>query len=143
MTETERETFRSFTHDPSDSNSLSSNLIQSLYVDAKGIIWIGTFGGGLNKFDPVSEKFQHFNESNSNLSNNVIYGVLGDDKGFIWVSSNRGLSKLDPETGQFKNYNDKDGLQSKEFNGQSCFKSRDGELFLAGSGVLIHFILIV
>ena len=28
-----------------------------MYVDEDGILWIGTFGGGLNRFDPRTEKF--------------------------------------------------------------------------------------
>ena len=45
-------TFTNYRYNPADSNSLSSDLVQSVCIDADGIIWIGTFGGGLNRFDP-------------------------------------------------------------------------------------------
>ncbi len=130
--EGEKQIFTRYSHNPRDKNSLSDNSIQSIYVDRKGILWIGTFGGGLNRFDPKLEKFEHFTEENSDLPNNVIYGVLGDDKGNIWVSSNRGISKYIPSLNTFINYDVDDGLQSKEFNGQACYKNDRGEMFFGG-----------
>ena len=124
--------FTHYEHNPEDPSSLSHNSIQSIYVDEQGILWIGTFGGGLNRFDPETEKFEHFTEQNSDLPNNVIYGVLGDDLGNIWTSSNKGISRFDPLTRTFSNYDVDDGLQSKEFNGQACFKNSGGEMFFGG-----------
>ncbi|HEX9975402.1 MAG TPA: two-component regulator propeller domain-containing protein, partial [bacterium] len=130
--EPEKNIFIRYTHNPQFQNSLSNNSIQSIYIDANGILWIGTFGGGLNRFDPRTEKFEHFTERNSELPNNVIYGVLGDDDGNIWTSSNRGISKYNPITNSFTNYDVDDGLQSKEFNGQACFKDDQGNMFFGG-----------
>ncbi len=124
--------FNHYKHVPNDQLSLTHNSIQSIFVDEQGILWIGTFGGGLNRFDPKTENFEHFTESNSELPNNVIYGVLGDSRGNIWASSNKGITKLDPLTRTFTNYDVDDGLQSKEFNGQACFKSPGGEMFFGG-----------
>lgn len=40
---------------------LSCNTVQSLYQEASSNeIWIGTDGGGMNKFDPITEKFMHY-----------------------------------------------------------------------------------
>jgi len=131
--------FTHYQHNPEDQSSLSQNSIQSIYVDGQGILWIGTFGGGLNRFDPKTEQFEHFTEQNSDLPNNVIYGVLGDDSGNIWTSSNKGISRFDPLTRIFSNYDVDDGLQSKEFNGQACFKSPTGEIFFGGINGLNAF----
>jgi len=132
MFDSHKLTFTHYQHDPNNINSISSNSIQSIFIDKKGIFWIGTFGGGLNRFDPRTETFAHYTENNSELPNNVIYAVLGDDHGNIWVSSNRGLSKFIPETDDFINYDIDDGLQSKEFNGHACYRNRDGEMFFGG-----------
>jgi serine phosphatase RsbU (regulator of sigma subunit)/ligand-binding sensor domain-containing protein len=130
--DTKKGTFRRFQHNERDPNSLSSDLVQSIYLDTAGILWIGTFGGGLNRMDTRTEKFDCFTQQNSELPNNVIYGVLGDEGGNIWFSSNSGLIKYDPENDAFSTYDIDDGLQSKEFNGQACFKSRRGEMFFGG-----------
>jgi len=130
--DTKKGTFRRFQHIEGNASSLSSDLVQSLYLDTAGILWIGTFGGGLNRMDTRTERFDCFTQQNSELPNNVIYGVLGDDNGNIWLSSNSGLIKYDPENDAFSTYDIDDGLQSKEFNGQACFKSRSGEMFFGG-----------
>ncbi|MEQ1747580.1 MAG: two-component regulator propeller domain-containing protein [Saprospiraceae bacterium] len=48
--------FRSYTHDPDDSNSLPNNAIEDMLVDANGLIWLAT-KTGIVRFDPVSERF--------------------------------------------------------------------------------------
>lgn len=46
---------------PGNDTGLSDNAVLSLYQDSdSGDIWIGTDGGGLNKLNPVTEKFRHF-----------------------------------------------------------------------------------
>ena len=48
------------------------------------------------------------------------------------MSTNKGLSKFNPETKEFKNYDMQDGLQSDEFNGASGCKCKNGEMFFGG-----------
>ena len=48
------------------------------------------------------------------------------------MSSNNGLSRFNPRTETFRNYDTRDGLQSNEFNGGSFFKSKSGEMFFGG-----------
>ena len=48
------------------------------------------------------------------------------------MSSNRGVSKFDPENSTFKNYTVEDGLQSDEFNGGAYYQSKSGEMFFGG-----------
>ena len=46
------------------------------------------------------------------------------------MSTNGGISKLSTENNQFENFTVSDGLQSNEFNGRSCFKDKDGYMFM-------------
>ena len=49
--------FTNYRHNPIDSSSLSSSEIYSIYEDPNsGQFWFGTNGGGLNLFDPATEK---------------------------------------------------------------------------------------
>ena len=105
--------------------------MQALYEDRSGTFWVGTYGGGLNRFDRDSERFTPFTEK-ENLPNNVIYGILEDSLSFLWLSTNKGLSKFDPKTVTFRNYDVHDGLQSNEFNSGAFHKSRGGEMFFGG-----------
>jgi signal transduction histidine kinase/DNA-binding response OmpR family regulator/ligand-binding sensor domain-containing protein len=49
--------FKVFTNDPYNENSLSSNTITALYEDSKGHIWAGTENAGLNVYDKKSALF--------------------------------------------------------------------------------------
>ena len=49
--------FIHYLNNPEDPTSLSNNLIWSIFEDSAGDLWIGTLGGGLNKFNRVNEKF--------------------------------------------------------------------------------------
>ena len=39
---------------------LSNQTINSFFQDSDGIVWVGTDGGGINRFDPVSGTFKHY-----------------------------------------------------------------------------------
>jgi serine phosphatase RsbU (regulator of sigma subunit) len=93
---------------------------------------VGTFGGGLNKFDPQKGiVVAHYREKDG-LPNDVVYGILPDEQGCLWLSTNKGLSKFNPRAETFKNYTSRDGLQSNEFNGGAYYKSNSGEMFFGG-----------
>jgi signal transduction histidine kinase/ligand-binding sensor domain-containing protein/DNA-binding response OmpR family regulator len=127
-------TFRRYRHDPRDPASLSHDAIRSILPDPREpnrFLWIGTAGGGLNRLDVDSGTFIHFTERDG-LPNNVVYGVLSDSSGRLWLSTNRGLSRFEPATRRFRNYDAGDGLQSDEFNSGAAFRSASGELFFGG-----------
>ncbi len=46
-----------FDHDPEDPESLSNNAVTDLEFDDDGKLWISTWGGGLNVFDPADQSF--------------------------------------------------------------------------------------
>lgn len=123
--------FRRYRYDPRNPNSLSSDNVVSIYQDTKGVLWIGTVLGGLNRFDWETDTFRHYTEK-TGLANDTVYGILEDAEGYIWLSTNRGLSRLNPQTGVFRNYDLQDGLQGNEFNPGAYFRNQKGELFFGG-----------
>jgi signal transduction histidine kinase/ligand-binding sensor domain-containing protein/DNA-binding response OmpR family regulator len=125
-------TFIHYTNESGNPSSLSNNQVSSMYEDNSGNFWIGTDGGGLNKFDRKSEGFIRFNEGDG-LPDNSIKGILGDDEGNLWLSTGNGLSKFNPKTKTFKNYSIKDGLQGTWFQGGAYFKNKNGEMFFGGN----------
>ena len=135
QTMAEQPRFRNFKNSTEDSTSISHNYILSLYESRNGDIWIGTFGGGLNRFVPgengQKDKFIAYKEFDG-LPNNVIKGILEDNDGHLWLSTNKGLSKFDPTQKTFKNYDVNDGLQSNEFQELACLKRKNGEMLFGG-----------
>ena len=53
-------------NDPNNINSLSNNEVTSILEDSSGIIWIGTYGGGLNRWDRKTNQFTHFRNDPAN-----------------------------------------------------------------------------
>lgn len=120
-----------YRHDPDDPETPSSDHVFAIWPTSDGILWLGTYAGGLDRFDPRSGRVTRFGEADG-LPANLIYDLLGDDEGRLWISTNRGLSCFDPATRRFRTWNTSDGLQADEFNGGSCHRAADGELFFGG-----------
>lgn len=135
--------FSAYKNDPGNPKSISSNFIHSIYEDEGGKFWVGTYGGGINLFDPASQTFTHFTE-NDGLPNNVVNGILGDGKGNLWISTNNGVCKIKPNSGDKANvsttrsYDIQDGLQNK-FNENACYAGINGWMFFGGSNGLNAF----
>ncbi|TFG97843.1 MAG: histidine kinase, partial [Calditrichales bacterium] len=95
--------FTVFRSDSEDPESLSYNNIISLLNDSRGVMWVGTFQSGLNRFDQENQGFvvyRHSPENPNSLSDDNINIIYEDKHGTIWVGTNRGINRLDePEAG--------------------------------------------
>ena len=74
--------FVSYKNEPGNKNSISKNIISSLAEDSFGNLWIGTFGGGLNKLNIKSNNFTHYlpEENNTNSITSTYVMSLYCDK---------------------------------------------------------------
>lgn len=99
--------FKSFVHNPLDTNTISDDYIESLYEDRNGFIWVGTVGNGLSRFDPRTEKFSRYSKGildPGSGAHTLIGSIAEDEEGNIWVASLSGLSKYDVKSKEFKKY---------------------------------------
>lgn len=124
-------TFKAFGYE----GSLSHSDALSLFYDSKARLWIGTSYGlnCLSASEALKEKpsFSKITMSNG-LPNNTIHAIEEDSAGNIWLSTNKGLSKLNPLTNSIANYQESDGLQSNEFSDGAVFKSANNNLLFGG-----------
>ena len=107
--------FKVFQPDPDNPTSISDRWITSLLADHQGGIWIGTFRGGLNRYDPKTGDFiaYTYDPSNPNsLAGNHVTALLEDDQGFLWVGTNNGLDRFDPQTSTFEHFRSIPGVQN-------------------------------
>ncbi|NQZ08744.1 MAG: response regulator, partial [Algicola sp.] len=105
--------FERYQNNDSDEHSLSHNVVSVIFEDSKGILWIGTLGGGLNRFDVQTarfERFQHQPSAPQSLSDNKVFSIYENDKGTLWIGTAGGLNKFDAKTKDFSHYREKDGL---------------------------------
>ena len=126
-----RTRFTRYLHDPTDSTSLSNNTVLCCFEDEAGAVWVGTQGGGLDRFDAQRRQFTHFTDK-SGLPNNVVNSILSDAHGRLWISTNHGISCFDLNSGTFRNFDVRDGLQNNEFNVGASFVSNDGMMYFGG-----------
>ncbi len=101
-----------------------------LQEDREGIFWLGGTGGELLRFNP--ENMESTESPVQPGSGDAINMLLGDERGNLWISSNSGLTRLNPKTGEVNMYSKADGLQDLEFNQGAAFKSPSGEMFFGG-----------
>ncbi|HSR17285.1 MAG TPA: two-component regulator propeller domain-containing protein, partial [Ignavibacteriaceae bacterium] len=92
--------FRNYRNNPDNLSSLSSNLVQAIFEDSDGILWIGT-GTGLNIYDRGKDNFiSLYNDPGdpNSLSNNQVQSCIIEDKdGDLWIGTWGGLSRLTKE----------------------------------------------
>lgn len=116
-----------------------SNYDISMIIPGEGnIFWLPLFGGGLCRFDKNDHTYHAYTKEDG-LANNAVYCGLKDDKGNLWLSSNKGISRFNMQTGQFWNFDRYDGIRIEEFNGNSCCLADDGEMIFGGMGGYIRF----
>jgi signal transduction histidine kinase/ligand-binding sensor domain-containing protein len=133
--------FIHYSHEKNNPKSISNNTINAFCLARDGSFWIGT-AGGLNKVvnhDEITGTFSNFPvitfnayHASHGLPAEGISGIVEDNKGFIWVSTNYGISKMNPQTEEFINYNENHGLQSNEFWHNAYFKNANGMIFFGG-----------
>ncbi|ATP56857.1 hybrid sensor histidine kinase/response regulator [Pedobacter ginsengisoli] len=126
-----------YRHEENNRKSLSSNAVNSTFVDAKGGLWVAT-ENGLNRFNEKEGNFRRYNSKSGFLSN-VFYKILEDRKGNLWISTSRGLVCFDTSTNRIKSYTKANGLLSDQFNYSSAFKDLNGRMYFGSVKGLISF----
>ncbi len=105
---------RYFNNNKKDTNSLSYNIVSRLFEDHLGNIWVGTYGGGICRFNRLSQNFTRYPYIENNgsitqnhgvLDDNTVLSISEDKNGTLWVGTNLGgLNKFDRQTGIFTSY---------------------------------------
>lgn len=105
-------------------------LNRTVFVDSLGIIWIGSWGGGLYRFDPDSETFTcYFYEPNtpaSHLTNNIRSIVPLGDGMLALAAPHYGLIYFDTRKESFL-FPDSTLLVEKPY---SAFRARNGSIWV-------------
>ncbi|WP_460432765.1 hybrid sensor histidine kinase/response regulator transcription factor [Arachidicoccus ginsenosidivorans] len=120
--------------------SLSNDNINTIYEDQKGDVWVGT-REGLNCIDPKTGFIRRFTTQDG-LPDNTILTILEDQQHYLWMSTPNGLIRFRPpatmtdsiKASAFRKFDESDGLQGREFNEKSAFKTKAGLLIFGGAG---------
>ena len=78
-----------FTHyvaDPGDPRSLSPGPEREVALDSDGVVWTGTYGGGLDRLDGQHvTHFRHDPRNSDSPAGNNISSLVADDHGGLWI----------------------------------------------------------
>ncbi|WP_340113605.1 ligand-binding sensor domain-containing protein [Maribellus mangrovi] len=70
---------------------LSQSVVNCIFQDSKGYIWLGT-QNGLDRFDGRNfERFRYNPKDSNSISNNWIYAISEDSEGNLWIGTKGGL----------------------------------------------------
>lgn len=104
------------------------NYVVALAVDAAGVVWAGTWGGGLSRFD--GREWKRYTVADG-LPGNHVFMLHVDRAGQLWIGTNNGLARMSAD-GRFKVLTTQDGL----FNNAvfSMATSADGTMWVGSFG---------
>jgi signal transduction histidine kinase/ligand-binding sensor domain-containing protein/DNA-binding response OmpR family regulator len=119
-----------YSHSP-NKNSISSNKVISIFDDAKGNLWLGTDGGGLNLFNKTTKKFTVI-DKRYGINSTVVFGILSDASRNLWCSTNNGILAFNPSNKSKRYFGKWDNLQSQQYNYKAYYKSRGGKMYFGG-----------
>ena len=110
---------------------------RAISEDPQGALWLGSLGGGLQRFNPRNGEFTVYRQASGGPSSDQVNAVRVDRSGFVWAGTQNGLDRLDPATGNFTVYDERDGLPSSSIN--SILEDSRGDLWLSTSNGLSRF----
>ncbi|MFD1062267.1 ATP-binding protein [Winogradskyella litorisediminis] len=94
-----------FTEDPNNPFSISSNGIYDIEYGKEDILWIATYGGGLNYLkssDAIFENIRHKINNKNSLLANFTRSIAEDNKGNVWFGTKKGISVWNKSTNKWK-----------------------------------------
>lgn len=130
------ETFKNYSHDPSNSNSIGRNLLTALHEDRNGKIWVGTISKGIYIFNKELETFSPFTPDLKKADNPLassIWFIREDQQGNIWYGGQLGVNCWNRTTGEVEDF---DGYFKTAF---SFYQQESGTIWIGDTNG-IHFL---
>lgn len=106
----------------------NANFTVAIAVDRAGVVWAGTLGGGLSRFDGL--RWRHYTRAEG-LPGDHVFALHRDAKGRVWIGTDSGLAHI--ESGNFEVMTTKNGLFS---NAVFAMASTPQAIWVGGYGGL-------
>ncbi|MFQ5709499.1 MAG: two-component regulator propeller domain-containing protein, partial [bacterium] len=71
---------------------LAQSQIAKIFQDSQGYLWLGTYGGGVSRYNGLT--FTNYS-TKEGLVNNIVYDILEDHQGNLWFATEGGVCKYD------------------------------------------------
>lgn len=120
------------------------NTITYLFRTRQGEIWAGTQGDGLFRLElppdlNLSTSKLNFFTTREGLLSNAIGAIQESNDGNLWISTINSISRLNPRTGEIRNFDAKDGALSEGYFIGSGTRDKEGLIYFGGTVGLTFF----
>ena len=107
------------------------NYIIAIAVDKEGIVWVGTWGGGLGRYD--GRKWKNYT-TRDGLPGNHVSMLHFSKQGELWIGTNNGLAQM--KNGKFVKITTDDGLFANTVFSMAA--SPKGDIWVGSFGGVAH-----
>lgn len=123
--------------------SLAANDVHCIFEDAEKNMWIGTFGGGLNRMKApyVKGKNPEFDvyDRAKGMPNNVVYTIIDDKQGNLWLTTENSILKFNKSSKKIEVFGKGNELENVEFSEASASLLRSGEICVGSKSGFYSF----
>ena len=118
-----------------DQHGINNNELRCFYADGSGAMWLGTYGGGVNRYSTYNSKFYRYNyelnRSAASGNDNIVSGFATDSSGTLWLTTwGDGLKYYRPQIDTHGSYSFAEGAFDSEVFRSVTVDARGG-LWLA------------
>jgi signal transduction histidine kinase/sugar lactone lactonase YvrE len=115
-----------------------THIPKTIEFDKYQNLWVTTRGDGVFYFNVKTNKAKHYT-TEQGLCQNFVFGAIADRNDDIWFNTENGLSRFNPKTEKFRNYDVNDGLPSNRFDDRSEKLLPDGKIYMGTSKGFVIF----
>jgi signal transduction histidine kinase/ligand-binding sensor domain-containing protein/DNA-binding response OmpR family regulator len=121
-----------------ESSRYATNILNCYCVTSSSDLWIGTRGGGVNRFSNDGT-YTNLNPD-SGFDAKTVFSILEDKTTrFIWLATDNGLIRYDPFQNHFQKIDIVDSRIYGSFYPQSCYQTASGDMLFGGTNGFIVF----
>jgi signal transduction histidine kinase/ligand-binding sensor domain-containing protein/AraC-like DNA-binding protein len=113
--------------------NLRSRYVSDIYIESDSILWLGTYGDGLNRCNMLTGSVASFTQSDG-LASDIIYAIL-DSGADLWLSSENGVIKFNMKEKAVVNFSVGEDIAGNKFRQLSKEKSANFLYFGSHNGV--------
>ncbi len=131
--------FTHYRYSQRNPKSISANDVHTIFEDREGNFWIGTNGGGINRFDRATGTFTRYQpdpKKPKSFGSPRVDAITEDASGFLWIGTPEGLFRMDKAKEEFTRFrhSDADPDSLSENVVRDVLADRQGRLWVATEG---------
>ncbi|HEX5055429.1 MAG TPA: EAL domain-containing protein [Gammaproteobacteria bacterium] len=135
----EKKTFRQYHREKGNPRSLSTDILNAVFVDSKGRIWVGTDKQGVHLYQPATDDFIHIPASSTEPGTFGPAGVTDifeDNEGSLWFAvSSFGVQRISERLEKFTAVGAGPGEQQLSWEVMTeLVEGRDGDVWIGTDG---------